>query len=636
MKFVRNVFCCLSIMIFAFETGCCAERTACVGDNDETLHTAKLFDAPIKEHPRILFSTDREAEIKQLAKTDPFLRDLIAYLVSEADDLLKADMLTYPAGASTILATSREHIYRLVTLSLAYRLTGEKKYAAKAEKNLLNACQYPDWGPQHYLDVAEMATAVAIGYDWLYGYLPSEVRRVVQRALKNRALLPAIAEYESATPNWSKRETNWNVVCNTGMVIAALAIAEDEPAMAEKIITEAVADVPICMQYFAPDGVCYEGPGYWYYTTVNLAMLIGCLTDNNISDGGLSDMSGINQTASCYVASVSPAGRIFNFADTYRSRPNYGPCYFFYSRKYDLPNVSRFYHSLISTVLRHPQLNPRWHFFLNIPWYDPRTEVPVSDMPRMQVFNNELNPIMVFHGKPGTTESIYMIAKGGAGNMPHQHLDTGSFVVEADNVRWLEDLGTIPDDYSLDGFWDYTPYTGQRWTYFRYNNFSHNTLSIDNTLQNSAGRGTILRFDTDSDRPFGIIDMTSVYSGLAEKVHRQFKLLSANTVLVEDDVTLVPGTHDIEWRAITKADAKIEGNAVTLTQDGKSFYIKIVSPVGSVFTCDTATVSGDSPGQTFKINILKTFAKHVDKPEQTVRVIMGRDRSETNDTAWFD
>ena len=32
-------------------------------------------------------------------------------------------------------------------------------------------CSYPDWNPKHFLDIGEMVTAVAIGYDWCYDYL---------------------------------------------------------------------------------------------------------------------------------------------------------------------------------------------------------------------------------------------------------------------------------------------------------------------------------------------------------------------------------------------------------------------------------------------------------------------------------
>ena len=38
-------------------------------------------------------------------------------------------------------------------------------------------CNFPDWNSKrHFLDVGEMATAVAFGYDWLYNELSAATR----------------------------------------------------------------------------------------------------------------------------------------------------------------------------------------------------------------------------------------------------------------------------------------------------------------------------------------------------------------------------------------------------------------------------------------------------------------------------
>ena len=100
----------------------------------------------------------------------------------------------------------------------------------------------------------------------------------------------------------------------------------------------------------------------------------------------------------------------------------------------------------------------------------------------------KLNDIVVFNGNRNIPNSLYLIAKTGDPDMAHQQLDIGTFIVEMNGIRWTDDLGT--DNYNLPGFWDYKP-DGQRWTYFRNSNFSHNTLSIDHKLQNSAGTGEI-------------------------------------------------------------------------------------------------------------------------------------------------
>lgn len=70
----------------------------------------------------------------------------------------------------------------------------------------------------------------------------------------------------------------------------------------------------------------------------------------------------------------------------------------------------------------------------------------------------------------------------------HQQMDCGTFVLESEGIRWTDDLGS--DDYNLPGFWDYKP-NGQRWKYFRNNNLSHNTISIDHQIQYAAGEAFV-------------------------------------------------------------------------------------------------------------------------------------------------
>ena len=48
---------------------------------------------------------------------------------------------------------------------------GEERFKERAIRELDAACAMKDWNPSHFLDVAEMATAVAVGYDWLYPVL---------------------------------------------------------------------------------------------------------------------------------------------------------------------------------------------------------------------------------------------------------------------------------------------------------------------------------------------------------------------------------------------------------------------------------------------------------------------------------
>lgn len=599
-----------------------------VGKNTRTT----LFDKPLQAHPRLLFSVQEEKNLKKLENKDPFLKEMLGLLKVKADELLATPLMEFKLRTeySDLLMSSREHLYRMITLSLAYRMFGDIRYAKKAEENLANVCNYPNWDPKHFLDVAEMTEAVAIGYDWLYPVLSDNTKKLVIKAIKEKALDYAAKEYVVGdSTSWAKRGTNWNVVCNTGMVMGSLAIAESDPKLTERIVTQAVSFVPNCVKYYAPDGVWYEGPGYWDYTSTNLAMLLQSLDYNLGHDYGLSKMPGVGKTASYYVSSLSPTGRIFNFADAGFSTSTLSPVYFYYSKRFNYPQVAEYYRSLLSQTMKEGGNFPRWHFFLCIPWYDNAKSVKV-EKPKLQIFENEFNPILVFNGKSTSKNSIYLIAKGGAGDEAHQHLDLGSFIVETNGIRWADELGA--ERYSLPGFWDYTPVTGQRWKYFRDTNFSHNTLSIDGQLQLSDGRGKILRYDKDSEKPFGIIDMSTAYKGLASKVQRGFRLLADNVVLVQDEINLTSGAKQIEWNSITGADVTVDGNTAVLQKSGQKMYFKIISPANATFfaaipktyTADEYPISG--------YTLLKINVSPEDGTDQTIRVVMSCDANAINDT----
>jgi hypothetical protein len=80
-----------------------------------------------------------------------------------------------------LLQVSRESLRRIFYLSYAWRLTHKKKFLDRGEDELLTASRFQDWNPSHFLDVAEMTMAVAIGYDWLYNDLSPKSREVISK-----------------------------------------------------------------------------------------------------------------------------------------------------------------------------------------------------------------------------------------------------------------------------------------------------------------------------------------------------------------------------------------------------------------------------------------------------------------------
>lgn len=550
----------------------------------------------LTEHPRLLFTKGEEPAIKKLVKNNLPVHELAEFLKAQADSLMSVPQKEYQMDKyGNMLWTSRAYVQRLGTLALIYRIYGEQKYLDAANDALLWVCAYPDWDPKHYLDTAEMATAVAIAYDWLYDVLPQTTKDIVKRCLYERAVTRVLSEYEKGGPgSWAKRETNWNVVCNTGMTLAALAVAEDYPQETATILDNAAKFMPNCLKLFAPDGVCYEGPAYWGYTNRYLSMYLKAVADNDDGKGGIAQLPGISRTALYQIRTLTPSGYPFCFGNASVGHESFGgPAFFLYGKMFHQPEVSAWNRNQVAKVLHGPNLFDQV-FFLSLPWFDDASSKGMSAIPAMEVYHNKINDIVVFNGDRNKRGSLYLIAKGGLPNQAHQHMDCGTFIVESEGVLWTEDLGA--DDYDLPGFWDGKP-GGQRWKYFRNNNFSHNVINIDHGLQYANGHAFVCEEHPNAKQPFAKLNLCEVYKEKAKSVYRKFTLLNDRTMEVEDEVSLLNPQSVVSWVAATKAKVEVNGNKAHFMRNGKHFYMQIIAPAGAVFKTYPAknTYKGEKP-----------------------------------------
>src|SRR5690606_41473338 len=116
--------------------------------------------------------------------------------------------------------------------------------------------------------VPERPHASPIAYAWLSALVGERGTTMIREPFVPRGLKPALgAAYrggkDGSMSGWATRHNNWNQVCNGGMILGALAIAEQEPALAEEILGYAIKSLPAAMREFAPDGGWYEGVAYW-------------------------------------------------------------------------------------------------------------------------------------------------------------------------------------------------------------------------------------------------------------------------------------------------------------------------------------------------------------------------------------
>lgn len=177
------------------------------------------------------------------------------------------DKLGYDNGMLTVARTAKEKLYKMAFL---YQFTGEDKYALRAWKELEEICSWPDWHPGHFLDTGELSYGVSLAYDWCYDYFTPEQRKTIEDALHRNAVMDGIGAYngttdkmDSGTHNrsgWTKATTNWNAVCNAGLLMASAAIANVYPEDCTTLFGNIIKSVELGVKDYAPDGGYAEGP----------------------------------------------------------------------------------------------------------------------------------------------------------------------------------------------------------------------------------------------------------------------------------------------------------------------------------------------------------------------------------------
>ncbi|HID23064.1 MAG TPA: DUF4962 domain-containing protein, partial [Planctomycetaceae bacterium] len=288
------------------------------------------------EHPRLLFTLTDQQRVEQLARRDELLARLIRQNTRNADRMLNERPVRYeiPDG-KRLLGQSRRCIQRVAAMAMAYRLTGERRFAEGALKDMQIAAGFKDWNPRHFLDTAEMTTALAIGYDWLFDVLTAEQRELIRKAIIDLGLNPGLKVYAGGRW-WTRAANNWNQVCNGGMILGALALAEEEPELARRVIRAALKSIPAGLGVYKPSGAYPEGPGYWQYGTSYTALTISAFRTALGHDFEISKTPGLDKTGLFRIHTIGPTGLYFNYADCgMNSRP--AAAMFLLSQVFDRP-----------------------------------------------------------------------------------------------------------------------------------------------------------------------------------------------------------------------------------------------------------------------------------------------------------
>jgi hypothetical protein len=534
---------------------------------------ARLAALP-SAHPRLLLNAATEVALKTRIAADPILQRLQADLLAEADLQLATRPVERVLIGRRLLDKSRTALSRVLHLALAWRLTGKPTYLERAKAELTAVAQFADWNPSHFLDVAEMTTAVGFGYDWLYPALDESTRTLLRTALVDKGLKASLT-----TNGWTKNTNNWNQVCNAGMTVGALAVAESEPALAADLITRAINTVPVSMHEFAPDGAYPEGPGYWGYGTSFNVVLVSALESALGTDFGLAAQQGFLATANYYLHVVGPSGYFFNYSDAGRGGQGTSPAMFWFAARRHEPYLLWNQWPALEAPAnpRSERARDRLDPLLML-WLAPDHPAP-SAPAALSWTGGGPNPV-AFHRSAWNRDATFVAFKAGSPSLSHAHMDVGTFVMDALGVRWADDLGS--QDYnSLESkgvdLWNRAQ-TSDRWQVFRIGAASHNILLVDGRAQVVSGKAAF----TVAKAGRTVADLREIYVDQLAAAGRGVALQSDGTVRVQDEFTTLDQPAEVRWAMVTRATVRLGATGTaTLEQGGKRLTLRVLEPAGA-------------------------------------------------------
>ena len=548
-----------------------------------TMATPTPDYSKLPAHPRLIVKSGDVEALRQKLATDAPLAAIHEIIEERSDSFMDKEPTKRIMVGKRLLGRCRTVLERVCFCSYMYLMSGDEVYARRAEKEMLAAASFSDWNPKHFLDVGEMTTALAIGYDWLYSWLSPESRKTIEDAIIEKGLRAA-----NHKAWWSRSHNNWNQVCNGGLVMGALAVYERAPELAQTVIREALEGNPAAQACYGPDGVYPEGFGYWEYGTWYEVLLIESMRTALGTSFDLEKAPGFLESAKFMNFMMTPTGRTFNFSDCGNPDNIVSPLFYWFALETnDMSLVWQDRKRMVEEervrgIGRH---TPAAMFFAA------RCDLTnVKPIKEKCWYGQGEQPLFLYRSGFGSKEDSYLGVKGGTARSSHAHMDSGTFIYEWGGVRWAMDLGN-QDYHSLEKrgikIWS-KGQKSQRWGIYRLNNYSHNTLTVNNALHRYDGMAEMVKVYKSGNKNGAKFDMSTIFLDLGE-VYRTIYIDKKDKVTCIDEIQPLVNSK-IRWNMVTPAKAKIiDDHTISLTRNGKEVILRTSTPQAKAYIMSNNT-----------------------------------------------
>jgi len=580
------------------------------------------------QHPRILVNQADIDRIKELYKTDPYMKAWGDNAISVATSWLGKEEIYYQSskdGYSNLGNVSQNPFMCLV---LAYHLTGNERYIARAWKYAENMCLLEDFNPEiTFLDVGELCFQVGLCYDWLYNHITEEQRAFIAKNLyeKGVEMFRKVYFSELNDTGWYvdfyTSAENWGAVTNGGAMCGAMAILDEYPETCLEVIYSGNRCIEYMTGSYYPVGAWQEGISYWAYALQYLNYTMLSLEKTFGTSYGLHNIPGLNNTG-YYGSKITGATGMYTTGD---ASPG------FTNNRHIMSLASRYKDSQLMTtrLLEMDKYDFEPSAFEMI-YYDPSLTTGEADL-GLDSYMLGMETISLRETWFDKT-ATFLGAHGGENRRAHGHMDIGSFEIQMAGVRFIHDVGG--EDYNAQGGY----FNVNRYRFYVSRPEGHNLYIINPELDNlnyygqdvASAKSEIL-----VSKPRGAIatiDLSNAYKTWTNSAIRGFMMADdRRSITVRDEIDLKGSDNEIYWFIHTAKNIEyVDGNTAVISDNGKKIQVTV--------DCDSADWSFEiAPSKTMS-NVTPTVVTDTNKESQnykTLAIIVNGASGKVNITAKF-
>ena len=388
-----------------------------------------------------------------------------------------------------------------------------------------------------------------------------QIRLRLRREIDQRILTPCLARDDFWWTGFTEhRVNNWNPWVNSNWLASVLLI-EPDAARRKQAVAKAMRSLDRFIDTYPQDGGCDEGPGYWVRAG---ASLFDCLELLHSATGGQVDVYAepLIQNIGRFISRVQIAGAYFvNFADASAIVEPPAGLVFRYGRRTGDPDLMRLgaWAAARNDLLHNAEID--WHGFLAslgrlVPSLFSLQDMAAHDatppLPRDVWLPNV--QVMCARDMEGSSDGLYVAAKGGHNAESHNHNDVGNFIVYADGRPVIVDAGV--ETYTRKTF------SPQRYEIWTMQSAYHNLLPTIDGAQQAPGEQFAARdvaWHMDDATVTFSLDLAGAYPAEAKlkRWQRVVTLRRGREVEIADHYELSGAANEIVLGLLVASEAEV-------------------------------------------------------------------------------